>query len=159
MFSLIWIGLNLAVTISPQPAEVWEFVGIEISQNVGCINDPMVEARHVWIRCGEDHRVQRAALVEELRQRYGSRLHLRSFQVRVGSPRAIALVRKTLRCTRYSGPTTTVQSYRWYAGDDQAAVLRELETNRRITPDVQAFEVVLWIDIGADLGRLRSATG
>jgi hypothetical protein len=137
--------------------EEWVFQGIEIREPAGCITNPVVTTRHTWLRRGPGYEAARTALRNELRQQHGSLADISTFTVTRGRPAAIALVRKTLRCTRYNGPPTTIQSYRWHKGLDQASVLAELESNKITPPGVLGFEVVRWIDLEGELNALGAA--
>jgi hypothetical protein len=156
-FAPFAVPLLLSIT-TPLPPEVWVFQGIEIQAKVGCTNNPVVEAHHAWLRRGANYEAERKALHEELRKSHGTLASINTFRVTAGKPHEIALVRKTLRCTQYKGPPKTVQSYRWHAGADRDAVLRELEANRKTATDVQSYEVVRWIDVAGELQELSSAS-
>jgi hypothetical protein len=159
MSLLTWLGLPLVLLTAPSPPpEVWVFQGIEISEKVGCVNNPVVATRYTWIRKDSEYEVRRQALREELRRAHNSLASINTFQIRADKPRTIALVRKTLSCAQWNGPRKTVHSYRWHDGSDKESLLRELESDQRTSSDIQAFEVVQWIDVAGELQRLASAS-
>ncbi|HET9425258.1 MAG TPA: hypothetical protein VFO55_07805 [Gemmatimonadaceae bacterium] len=145
-----------ASTLEAQSTGDWEFVGVEISEKVGCINNPVTKYESHWIARGPGFDAQLADLRAALKAKHSYYASTTRYTVRPGKPVAIGVVRKTVSCGQWSSnERKTVYSYKFYFGPDRAAVEEKARNESKQYKEILATEVIDWIDVAGELARRR----
>lgn len=141
-------------------ATSWEFIGVEIAEKVGCINDPATAYDHYWLRRDANHQENRRQLWSQIQAKYQSKTrtpHSSTWTWTEGKPLVIGLYRMTLSCGQWnSNERKTVTAYRFFFGRDAADLEERARARQREYPkEILAIEPVELIDPRADITRPR----
>jgi hypothetical protein len=148
------LPLLLSGSLRAQSAVEWEFVGIEIAEKVGCINNPVTSYEHRWIARGPSYEAELAKLRAELKEKHSYYASLSRYTVRPGKPVVIGVARRTVSCGQWSSnERKRVYSHKFYFGVDRATVEQRARADGEQFKDVLSTEIVEWIDVAAELAR------
>lgn len=152
---LLLVGL-LTPSVARAESKGWLFVGILVREKTGCVNDPSMHAGFVWIRRDKDRDEHRKKLKQTLREKYGTRVETRERNLSLGKPALIALVKKHLLCTRYSGPKKPQESYSFYFAKDRSDLDAQIAQDRKHHREIQGVDIVELIDASEQLPKLEN---
>jgi hypothetical protein len=136
------------------------FLGVEIWEKVGCVNDPATAHDRYWLRRDANFQENRRQLWSQIEAKYKSKTrapHSSTWTWTEGKPLAIGLYRMTLSCVQWSSnERKNVTNYRFFFGRDAADLdERAIARQREYPKEILAIERVELIDPRMDLTRLR----
>lgn len=135
----------------------WTFHGITIEEEVGCINKASTKHSSCWIVRDKDYPRKTDSLNKELKLKYGFGYSIFPVTVVAGKERYIALVERDVQCRSYGGDKKDIISYRFYSGDTDSSISRQIESDMKLYPGILRSRIIERIDCREKTGELEKA--
>lgn len=131
-------------SFSQQPNR-WAFIGIKIDEEVGCINKAYTKYETRWMLKDNNFSKNVDSLEKEFKKANpGHYIALHIYTATMKEPRVIALVEKLWECSRINKPEKRVSSYTFYSATDKESLIKQIETDQKLYPEVKAYKITQW---------------